>query len=53
VHKEEFRYFYASPNIIIMIKRRRMRWAGHVVLMEEESTQGFDSLDVNGRIILK
>jgi hypothetical protein len=24
---------YSSPNIIIMIKSRRMRWAGHVARM--------------------
>jgi hypothetical protein len=26
---------YSSPNIIRVIKSRRMRWAGHVALMEE------------------
>ena len=26
---------YRSPNIIGMIQSRRMRWAGHVVRMEE------------------
>jgi hypothetical protein len=26
-------YFYSSPNIIRMIKSRRMRWAGHVARM--------------------
>jgi hypothetical protein len=25
------RHFYSSPNIIRIIKSRRMRWAGHVV----------------------
>jgi hypothetical protein len=25
--------FYSSPNIIRMIKSRRMRWAGHVAQM--------------------
>jgi hypothetical protein len=30
-HNEEFRNLYSSPNIIRMIKSRRMRWAGHVV----------------------
>jgi len=24
---------YSSPNIILMIKSRRMRWAGHVAYM--------------------
>jgi hypothetical protein len=27
---------YSSPNIIRMIKSRRMRWAGHVARMEEK-----------------
>ena len=25
----------SSPNIVLMIKSRRMRWAGHVTLMGE------------------
>jgi hypothetical protein len=29
-HKEELHYLYFSPNIIIIIKSRRMKWAGHV-----------------------
>jgi hypothetical protein len=31
-----FHNLYSSPNIIRMIKSRRMRWAGHVALMEEK-----------------
>jgi hypothetical protein len=30
LHNEELHKFYTSPNIIRMIKSRRMRWAGHV-----------------------
>jgi hypothetical protein len=30
LHSEELRNLYSSPNIIRMIKSRRMRWAGHV-----------------------
>jgi hypothetical protein len=30
LHNEELHNLYSSPNIIIMIKSRRMRWAGHV-----------------------
>jgi hypothetical protein len=30
LHTEEFLNFYLSPNIIGMMKRRMMRWAGHV-----------------------
>jgi hypothetical protein len=26
---------YCSPNIVRMIKSRRLRWAGHVARMEE------------------
>jgi hypothetical protein len=34
LHNEELRNC-ASPNIIGVIKSRRMRWAGHVAHMEE------------------
>ena len=27
---------YSSPNIVLVIKLRRIRWAGHVVHMGEE-----------------
>jgi hypothetical protein len=30
LHNEEIRNFYASPNIIQVIKSRRMRWEGRV-----------------------
>jgi hypothetical protein len=33
LHGEELHNFYVSPNIIRMIKSRRMRWAGHVARM--------------------
>ena len=29
---------YRSPNIVRVIKSRRLRWAGHVARMEEETT---------------
>jgi len=35
-HNEELNYFYSSPNIVRVIKSRRMRWAGHVARMGEE-----------------
>jgi len=35
-HNEELNYLYCSPNIVRVIKSRRMRWAGHVALMGEE-----------------
>jgi hypothetical protein len=33
LHNEELHNLYCSPNIIRMIKSRRMRWAGHVARM--------------------
>jgi len=36
LHNEELNDLYSSPNIVRMIKRRRMRWAGHVARMGEE-----------------
>jgi hypothetical protein len=33
LHNEEFHGMYSSPNIIGVIKSRRMRWVGHVVRM--------------------
>jgi hypothetical protein len=30
VHNEELHNFYASPNVIRVIKSRKIRWAGHV-----------------------
>jgi hypothetical protein len=35
-HYEELRNLYFSPNIIRMIKSRRMRWEGHVARMGEK-----------------
>jgi hypothetical protein len=32
-HIEELNDLYASPNVIRVIKLRRMRWAGHVARM--------------------
>ena len=33
---EELSDLYSSPNIVRVIKSRRMRWAGHVARMGEE-----------------
>jgi hypothetical protein len=33
LYNEELHNLYSSPNIIRMIKSRRMRWAGHVACM--------------------
>ena len=35
LHNEELDSFYRSPNIVRVIKSRRLRWAGHVARMEE------------------
>jgi len=36
LHNVEPNYLYSSPNIVRVIKSRRMRWAGHVAHMGEE-----------------
>ena len=35
LHNEEIRSLYRSPNIVRVIKSRRLSWAGHVARMEE------------------
>jgi len=30
------KYYYSLPNIVRVVKSRRMRWAGHVARMEED-----------------
>jgi len=36
LQNEEVNDLYSSPNIVRVIKSRRMRWAGHVARMGEE-----------------
>jgi hypothetical protein len=36
LHNEELHDLYSSPNIIRIIKSRRMRWVGHVARMGEK-----------------
>ena len=36
VHNEELNDLYSLPNIVRVVKSRRMRWAGHVARMEED-----------------
>ena len=36
LHNEELNDLYSSPNIVRVIKSRRMRWAGRVARMGEE-----------------
>jgi len=38
LHNEELNDLYSSPNIVLVIKSRRMRWAGHVARMGEEGS---------------
>ena len=35
IHNEELNNLYFSPNILRVIKSRRMRWAGHVASVGE------------------
>ena len=36
LHNKELNDLYSSPNIVRVIKSRRMRWVGHVARMGEE-----------------
>jgi hypothetical protein len=36
LHNEELNDLYSLPNIVRVVKARRMRWAGHVAHMGEE-----------------
>ena len=35
LHNEELHCLYCSPNIVRVIKSRRLRWTGHVARMDE------------------
>jgi len=35
LHNEELRDLYSLPNIVLVVKSRRMRWVGHVAHMGE------------------
>jgi len=64
LHNEELNDLYSSPNIVRVIKSRRMRWAGHVARMGEkrgayrilvgkpEGKKPWGDLGVDGWIIL-
>jgi hypothetical protein len=39
LHNVELRDLYSSPNIIRIIKSRRIRWAGHVERMGRRGTR--------------
>ena len=36
MHNEELNGLYSVPNIVRVVKSRRMRWAGHVARMGED-----------------
>jgi hypothetical protein len=38
LHNEELHNLYSSPNIIRMIKSRRMRWEGYVTRVVKRKT---------------
>jgi len=42
LHNEELNGLYFAPNIVRVIKSRRMRWAGHIARIGKRScVQGF------------
>ena len=51
-HNEELHSLYRSPNIVGVIKFRRLRWAGHVARMKEDRSV-FKILKVDGMAILE
>ena len=64
LYNEELNNLYSSPNIVRVIKSKRMRWAGHVVRMggergvyrvlvgKPEGKNHWGDLGVDGWIIL-
>ena len=40
-HNEELNDLYSSPNIVLVVKSRRIRWAGHVARMGRRRVKGF------------
>jgi hypothetical protein len=65
LRNEELNGMYSSPNIVRVIKSRRMKWAGHVARMgREDGYTGFwwgnlrerhhlGDPDVDGKILLR
>ena len=64
LHNEELNDLYSSPNIVRVIKSRRMRWAGHVARMggggvykvlvgKPEGKNNWGDPCVDGRIIIR
>ena len=38
LHNDDLQSLYRSPNVVRVIKSRRLRWAGHVARMEESKS---------------
>jgi hypothetical protein len=36
LHNEELNDLYFSPHIVLVIKSKKIRWAGHAALMREK-----------------
>ena len=63
LHNEELSDLYSLPNIVRVVKSRRMRWAGHVARMGEgcvgfwwgnlTERDHWGDRDTDGRIILR
>jgi hypothetical protein len=66
LHNDELHSLYSSPNIVRVIKSRRMRWAGHVAhawgrgevltgfwLGGPKARDHWEDLGVGGRITLR
>ena len=55
LHDEELNDLYSSPNIVRVIKSRRMRWAGgvyRILVGKPEGKSHWGDLGVDGWIIL-
>ena len=65
LHNEELNSLYYSPNVVRVIKSRRMRWAGHVACMDEGRVctrfwwgnlivrEHWGDQDIDGKVILR
>jgi hypothetical protein len=64
LHNEKLNDLHSLPNIIWVIKLRRIRWAGHVALMGErcvtkviegkpEGKKPLEDSGIDGRILLR
>jgi hypothetical protein len=48
LHSDELHSLYSSPNIIRVIKSRRLRWVGHVARMVEGREEVFTGFWLGG-----